>query len=198
MKIFDIIILVIIILIVIFIIYVYNSNRNKSLSHQYKLKNIKKTENIQTKSEKETYEDIQKLIINVINTRFNYNYKLDKDEEKLLYPNYKAIADRIIKKALKYYDIYELKELASRNAYDFVSGIPNVDSQYDKIVNGLQIAAIKYLIDKFPNVEPHVVIKYIKSYEKIFPIVEAVYKDNKLHFNKEQMDILNNFKKFLE
>lgn len=196
MKIIDIIIIITIILIVIFIIYLYNMNKKSTI--QYKLKNLKKSENIEntenTKSEKETYEEVQKLIIDVIHTEFNYNYKLDNEEETLLYPNYKKIADRIIKRALKYYDIYEIKELVSLNGHDFIAGLPNIDTQFDKKVNGLQIASIKYLLNKFPNIEPHVIIKYIKNHEKIFPIVEATYKDNKLYFNKEQMNILNNFK----
>jgi len=202
MKISDIIIIIIIIFIVIIIIYAYVRNRNnknnEKSSSQKQLKNIQPNNIIDKKSEKETYKYVERLIIDVINNRFNYNYKLDKEEEKLLYPNYKAIADRIIQRALKYYNIYEIKELAYHNAYDFVTGVPNLDSQFDKIVSGLQINAINYLIHKFPKIEPHIAIKYIKSYKNIFPITEAVYKNNKLYFTKEQMNILDNFENFLK
>jgi hypothetical protein len=164
-----------------------------------KLQNIKEIgENKNVKYEKETYEEVQKLLINIINTRFNYNYKLDQEEEKLLYPNFKAVADRIIDRALKFYDIYELKKLAYADPFDFVSSIPNLDSRFDRVVNGLQLSAIRYLIDKFPDIEPHIPIKYIKSYKNIFPISIPAYKDNKIYFNKGQMQILNNFSKFLK
>lgn len=201
MKLYDVIIIVIIILIIVLCIYIYtNRDRNQNTS-QNKLQNIKEIrgENINknVKFEKETYEEVQKLLINIIKTRFNYNYKLDKEEEKLLYPNFKAVADRIIDRALKFYDIYELKKLAYSSPFDFISSIPNLDSRFDRVVNGLQLSAIRYLIDKFPDIEPHIPIKYIKSYKNIFPIAIPTYKDNKIYFNKEQMQILNNFSKFL-
>ena len=205
MKISDIIIIIIIILIIVLIIYSYLKNK-KGGNQNSKLQNLKVNKlnnklnkvNEPKKSEEETYKDVEKLLIYVINTRFNYSHRLNKEEEELLYPNYKSTADRIIDRGLKFYNIYELKEISSKDPFDFVASIPNIDKQYDRIVTGLQLNSIKYLLNKFPKVEPHIIIKYIKNYKNIFPMGPAVYKNKKIYFTKEQQKILDNFGNYLE
>ena len=196
MKISDIAILILIIVIISIIIY-----RNTDKDNSKKLRTLKnskisenKTPQEKQKSKKDIYKNIENEIIKVLNIRFNYNNKLGKEEEKLLYPNYKGIAKNIIDKSLKFYDIYDIEELVNRNAFDFISSVPALDSQLDRITNSLQLNSINYLLEKHPNVEPLVIIKYIKSHADIFPMIPAVYKNDKLFFNKEQLKILNNFK----